>query len=96
MNYSNGPIETNMAQMGSCADIPIKLALEGINKQLAEADAILGQIMCNILGAPGPDEMRGSAPNGMNEQVAQIDCMASRILSESHRLQELLFGEARL
>ena len=91
MNYT---MDVPTTQMGP--EIPVKLALEGINKQLAEADAILGKILCNILGAPGPDDMKGSAPNGMNEQVAQIDCLAGRILSESHRLQELLFGEARL
>lgn len=74
-------------------DMPLKMALDGINKQLYEADAILGRIMCNIVGAPPNEELtKGQPPAGMQEQVGQIDCVAARILSLSRRLDELLFG----
>ena len=74
-------------------DMPLKMALDGINKQLCEADAILVRIMCDIVGAPTNEEVtKGQPPAGMQEQVGQIDCVAARILSLSRRLDELLFG----
>lgn len=74
-------------------DMPLKMALDGINKQLYEADATLGRIMCNIIGAPPNKEVTNDQPPaGMQEQVGKIDCVAARILSLSMRLDDLLFG----
>lgn len=73
-------------------EAPLKVVMDGIEKQLYEADAVLRNIIGNIVGATGHDEVKGSSPAGMQEQVMQIDVIAGRIMDLSHRLQELMFG----
>ena len=73
-------------------EAPLKVVMDGIEKQLYEADAVLMNIVGNIIGTTGLDEVKGSSPAGMQEQVMQIDVIAGRILGISRRLQELMFG----
>ena len=73
-------------------EAPLKVVMDGIEKQLSEADAVLVDIVGKIVGAPGRDEVKGPSPAGMQEQVMQIDVTAGRILGVSRRLQELMFG----
>ena len=73
-------------------DAPLKVVMDGIEKQLNEADAVLRDIVGNIIGTTGRDEIKELSPAGMQEQVMQIDAIAGRIMGISHRLQELMFG----
>lgn len=84
--------ETCAAIESPSIEAPLKVVMDGIAKQLTEADAVLVDIVGNILGAAGHDEVKGNSPAGMQEQVMQIDVIAGRILGISHRLQELMFG----
>lgn len=73
-------------------EAPLKIVMDGIAKQLSEADEVLVDIVGNIIGAPGHDEVKEPSPAGMMKQVMQIDAIAGRILCASYRLQELMFG----
>lgn len=73
-------------------EAPLKVVMDGIAKQLNEADAVLRDIVGNIVGTSGREEVKGISPAGMQEQVMQIDVIAGRILCISRRLQELMFG----
>lgn len=84
--------EMSAAIESPSVEAPLKIVMDGIAKQLSEADEVLVGIVGNILGATGHDEEKGSSPAGMMEQVMQIDVIAGRILRTSYRLQELMFG----
>ena len=88
MNYMETPIcEEPMRE------IPMKEALNGIQKKLTEVDLCLMAIISGMIGAPNLNEevQEGREARCMQDQINLIDGLSDSLIGLSHRIKQLMF-----